>query len=232
MSLNNVNLSYQTRSGFFKTFVHKALNNVNFDISRGDIFGVLGRNGSGKSSLLKILAGIIQPDSGTITIQPGVTRALLTLGLGFNPELTGRDNALISCMLNGLSKKQAVSLLAGIREFTELGDFFEQPVKTYSSGMRSRLGFATGVLLEVDILLIDEVLSVGDNQFKEKAESFLLDKIKGNQTVIFVSHSDVQIEKLCNKCVWLHRGNVVCSGDTTKVMHQYRKSSKELNHAT
>ncbi len=221
ITLNNVTLDYKSRIGLFKSFTHKALNNVSFSVNKGEVFGVLGGNGSGKSTLLQILAGILHPDDGNVVVAPNTTRALLSLGLGFNPQLTGEDNALISCMLNGYSKKNAKLLSKEIREFSELGKFYEQPVKTYSSGMKSRLGFSTAVLSHVDILLIDEVLSVGDNAFKAKAQSTLLDKINSELTVVFVSHSDQQIKKLCNRCIWLENGNVIAEGNTDNVMAQY-----------
>jgi lipopolysaccharide transport system ATP-binding protein len=170
ISVENVSLEYKSRAGFFKSFSHKALNNVTFDIKKGEVFGVLGGNGSGKSTLLQVLGGILQPDNGKVVVDKNITRSLLSLGLGFNPELTGEDNALISCMLNGYTKKDAKILLKQIGEFSELGVFFYQPVKTYSAGMKARLGFSTAVLAHVDILLIDEVLSVGDNAFKAKAQ--------------------------------------------------------------
>lgn len=201
LEAKNICLEYKTRINFFKTFKHTALNNISLKLYKGEVLGISGRNGAGKSTLLKVLAGIISPDSGEIIVGKNVTRSLLSLGLGFNLHLSGRDNAVLSCMLNGMTKKQSLNCVEKIKEFSELGDFFEQPVRTYSSGMRSRLGFATGVLTEVDILLIDEVLSVGDNKFKEKAEKAMLDKIKGHSTVVFVSHSIPQMERLCDRII-------------------------------
>ncbi len=235
VSLQDVGLSYSVRTGLFKRFKFNALDNVSFTISKGEIFGVLGNNGSGKSTLLKVLAGVLIPDSGSIEWLGDVTRSLLALGLGFNNQLTGRDNALISCMLNGYSKADATEKLEEIKAFSELGDFFEQPVKTYSSGMRAKLGFTTGLVLDVDILLIDEVLSVGDRTFKEKAERALLNKMKGDQTVIFVSHSAKQIARLCDRCLWLNNGKIMALGRTENVMseyHQYTtKTLKEKDKA-
>jgi lipopolysaccharide transport system ATP-binding protein len=229
VSLENVGLVYSSRSGFLKRFRYKALDKINLDVERGEILGILGKNGSGKSTLLKILAGIYEPDEGSITIKDGISRSLLTLGLGFKPQLSGRDNALISCMMNGMSKNQAKNLLNDIKEFSGLDEFFEQPVKSYSSGMRSRLGFSVGVLLDVDLLLIDEVLSVGDAEFKKKAERALMDIINSSsRTVIFVSHNDKQIEKLCTRCAWLDKGRLKKIGSLTSVLGEYRES--ELNN--
>ena len=223
LAAEHISLEYKTRTSFLKSFSHKAIDDVSFSINRGEIFGVLGRNGSGKSSLLQLLAGIFQPDQGRIIVSKDVSRSLLTLGLGFNPMLTGRDNTILSCMLNGFSRKKSQGYLKEIKAFSELGDFFEQPVRTYSAGMWSRLGFSTAILTEVDILLIDEVLSVGDKAFKEKAESALMDKLHGKQTVIFVSHDETQVKKICDRAIWLERGKLKMSGNISEVVSSYVK---------
>lgn len=222
----NVSLEYSARVGLFKRFKHKAIDDVSFEVKKGDVLGVLGGNGSGKSTLLKLLAGIFQPDDGKIEIDRNVTRALLSLGLGFNNQLSGKDNALISCLLNGLTETQAKENIEKIKQFSELGKFFDQPVKSYSSGMKSRLGFSTGIVLEVDLLLIDEVLSVGDKHFRIKAEQTLLEKIGGDQTVVFVSHSESQIQRLCNRAMWLKDGKIAASGVTGSVLEIYREQEK------
>ncbi|RJG42699.1 ABC transporter ATP-binding protein [Motilimonas pumila] len=221
INVNNVTIEYTSRVGFFKRFKHKALDDVSFEVQPGEVFGILGGNGSGKSTLLKVLGGILHPDEGEILVKPGVSRALLSLGLGFNPELTGEDNAIISSMLNGYSKKQAQDLCKDIAEYSELGHFFYQPVKTYSSGMKSRLAFSTAVLTEVDVLLVDEVLSVGDKKFKQKAQETLSEKIKGHQTVVFVSHSEQQVRKLCDRSIWLKDGVLQAYGPTAEVISKY-----------
>jgi len=228
LELKNVSIEYSSRVGLFKRFKHKALNNVSLKLEKGEVLGVLGGNGSGKSTLLQLLSGVLMPDEGEVFVEEQVTRSLLTLGLGFNVQLSGRDNALISCMLNGLTKKESQEKLDEIKAFSELGDFFEQPVKTYSSGMRARLGFSAGLLLKVDILLIDEVLSVGDQSFKFKAEAALLDKMKGDQTVVFVSHSAGQVEKLCERCIWLSKGNVEAVGPAKDVIKEYVSRELEI----
>lgn len=225
LDAKNLTLTYKVGNAFGRFFEHKALDCVSFRVSRGDVFGVLGKNGSGKSTLLQILAGVLRPNSGQLIFPEEISRSLLSLGLGFNPELSGRDNALISCMLNGFSKRESKSRIEEIKEFSELGSFFEQPVKTYSAGMHARLGFSSGVMLEVDLLLIDEVLSVGDSDFREKAHETLIKKIKGEQTVVFVSHSEQQILHLCDKCLWLENGKVKAVGETNKVMKTYQESS-------
>ncbi|MFB1037393.1 MAG: ATP-binding cassette domain-containing protein [Sinobacterium sp.] len=224
ITFDKVTLEYKSHVGLFKSFTHKAIDNVSFSVQKGEVFGVLGGNGSGKSTLLQMLAGILQPDEGRIVVAPNITRSLLSLGLGFNSQLTGEDNALISCMLNGYSKKDAKLLSKKIEDFSELGKFYTQPVKTYSSGMKSRLGFSTAILSKVDVLLIDEVLSVGDIAFKAKAQNTLLEKINSDLTVVFVSHSDQQIKSLCNRCMWLKNGSMLAQGDTASVMAQYSQN--------
>lgn len=221
LTVQDVSLCYRRRSGFLKWFKHTALAGISFELRQGEILGVLGRNGCGKSTLLRLLAGLIEPTSGRIICGRHTRRALLSLGLGFRPDLSGRDNALLSVMLQGTSKKKALDALPSIHEFSELGVFFDQPVKTYSAGMRARLGFATAIKTEVDVLLIDEVLGVGDAHFRQKAEKVLLDKINGRQTVVFVSHSPVQITKLCNRAIWIEDGKIRLEGNVKDVSGSY-----------
>ncbi len=203
LEAKNLSFEYRTRVGLFRTFRHKVLNNFSFKVYDGEILGITGPNGAGKSTLLRILAGVLSPDSGEVIIPSNTTRLLLSLGLGFNAELTGRDNAILGCMLNGLSKKKSFTLLEEIKAFSGLNDFFEQPVRTYSSGMQSRLKFATAIMAEVDILMLDEVLSVGDKKFKKKAEEAMLNKVKESKSVVFVSHNEKQVSKICNRMISL-----------------------------
>ena len=220
IQLSDVSLSF-SNFGFFRRSHFKALNKVSLAIYPGEILGIVGRNGCGKSTLLQVVADIIAPDSGCISKSGNLKSALLTLGLGFNKELTGKDNAILSLMLQGFSRWEALERLDVIRDFSELGDFFERPVKTYSSGMRSRLGFATALQAEVDLLLIDETLSVGDKTFNEKAESALVHKMSGLQTVLFVSHNATQVARLCQRALWLEKGEVVAEGATADVVQAY-----------
>ncbi len=228
LSAKNITLKYQSRFSFFKRFEHTALDNVSFDLYRGETMGILGRNGCGKSSLLKILAGIINPTSGKLECDRSVKRALLALGLGFRPDLSGRQNALVSAMLQGLCRREAQALLERINQFAELGDFFDQPVKTYSAGMRARLGFSTAITIEVDILLVDEVLSVGDMHFSTKAQAYMRERVGGEQTVVFVSHNPQQIDKICDRTVWIESGVIQEQGDTPKVAQSYNCFMREL----
>lgn len=228
LSVRDLRLSYKNRSGFCKSFEYTALGGISFDLKRGETLGVLGRNGSGKSTLLRLLAGLVEPSSGEIVCAKNNRRALLALGLGFRPDLSGRDNALISAMLQGASKAEALAALPEIQEFSELGDFFCQPVKTYSAGMRARLGFSTALKTKVDVLLIDEVLSVGDTHFREKAENSMLDRINSQQTVVFVSHNIGQIRKLCPRVIWLENGFVKLAGHAEEVTAQYHEVMKVI----
>lgn len=229
IALENVSLSYRAKKGAFENGKHRVLDEVSLVLREGETLGVIGGNGCGKSTILRLLAGIIAPTAGKIRFSKHTSSALLTLGLGFKPNLSGRDNAILSAMLQGSSRMQAISLLDQIQEFAELGDSFDEPVKTYSSGMRSRLGFAAALKTHVDILLIDEVLSVGDAHFKKKAETAIRERISGEQTVVFVSHADSQIKSLCDRAIWLSGGKIVAEGNVNNVLASYRHHILSLN---
>ncbi|MEH6515104.1 MAG: ABC transporter ATP-binding protein [Halioglobus sp.] len=226
LELHNVSLNFQSSKGTFDNGVHHILDDVSLKLYENETLGIIGRNGVGKTTTLRIMAEILAPTSGTVTTQPGKSSALLSIGLGFKGELSGRDNAKLAAVLQGATIKQAMGYLEEIKEFSGLGDSFEEPVKTYSSGMRSRLGFTTALLTHVDVLLIDEVLSVGDAQFKQKAQRAMQERIRGDQTVVFVSHSDQQIQALCDRVVWLDQGKVKLEGDPGVVLEGYRNSIK------
>lgn len=200
---------------------HRVLNNLDLEIQQGERIGLVGRNGAGKSTLLRIIGGIYPPAGGTVWRDPKKTVALLSLGLGFKGDLSGRDNALLAAMLQGMTRREAKQRLDAIGEFTELGDFFEQPVKTYSSGMRSRLGFATGLLLDTDILLLDEILAVGDQRFRQKAREALRERLAPDKTVILVHHMEQAIKETCHRAVWLEQGQVRDDGSVTEVLAAY-----------
>ena len=223
LELSDVSLSYGSKKSGFDHGVHRVLDGVSLSLKNGETLGVIGRNGCGKTTILRIMAGILGPQTGTVTRAKGKTAALLTIGLGFRPDLSGRDNALLAAMLQGSSRKEAQSFLEEIKDFSELRDSFEEPVKTYSSGMRARLGFTTALITHVDILLIDEVLSVGDAHFRSKAEQAMKDRIDGDQTVVFVSHTDSQIEDICDRAIWLNEGRIAAEGDTSDVLASYKK---------
>jgi lipopolysaccharide transport system ATP-binding protein len=203
---------------------HQVLDNLDLKINQGERVGLVGRNGAGKSTLLRIIAGIYPPMAGTVWRHPEKTIALLSLGLGFQGDLSGRDNAFLAAMLQGMTKKEARSHLEAIGEFTELGDYYDQPVKTYSSGMRSRLGFATALLLETDILLIDEILAVGDNAFRKKARQALAQKLDADKTVVLVHHAEQAIREVCTRALWLESGRVRMDGAVEEVLASYNKA--------
>lgn len=221
LKLRNVSLNFKLRKSNFDLEVHKVLDSVSLNVYKSENLGIIGQNGVGKTTMLRIMGGIIDATSGTIQRRRGTSVSLLTIGLGFKPQLSGRDNAKLAAMLAGASSKQAEMHLDEIKEFSELGDYFDRPVKTYSSGMRSRLGFSTSLLTHVDTMLIDEVLSVGDAQFSEKAEKAIRKRISGNQTVVFVSHSEAQIKSICDRVIWLKDGKIASEGDPDEVYNDY-----------
>ena len=227
LELDNVSLSYHSGKKSFDHGTHHVLNEVSLQLYEGETLGIIGRNGVGKTTLLRLMAGILGPTHGKVRIHPGKSASLLTLGLGFKPDLSGRDNAFLAAMLQGSTRKEAKSFLPNIKEFSELGDSFDEPVKDYSSGMRARLAFTTALMTHVDILLIDEILSVGDAHFREKAETAMKSRITGGQTVVFVSHMAEQVKKLCDRVVWLEHGKVVAIGPAIEVVDAYVKSVKD-----
>jgi lipopolysaccharide transport system ATP-binding protein len=232
LEIKNISLTYKSsRRGILGGFTHQALKDISFELMPGETLGILGRNGVGKSTLLQILAGIVDPTSGKVICAPKITRALLTLGLGFMPGVSGKDNAMYAAMLQGATRRHAKSILNDIAEFSELGEFFDQPVDTYSSGMRSRLGFATAMYTNVDILLIDEILSVGDQHFKQKAEKAMEDKLRSSQACVFVSHSSAQVNKVCSRAIWIEDGVIKEQGHTQTVAHQYNLAMIESQKA-
>lgn len=221
LELVDVSHSYHARRANFERGIHRVLDNVSLALRRGETLGVIGGNGAGKTTLLRLMAGIVAPSSGLIRRAPGASCSLLTLGLGFQPNLTGRDNARLSALLQGATRQQAEACLESIQEFSELGVSFDEPVKTYSQGMRARLGFSTALQTHVDVLLIDEVLSVGDRRFREKAAAAMRDRITGEQTVVLVSHSDRQIADMCDRAAWIDGGRLRALGGVDEVLEQY-----------
>ena len=224
LTLENVSLSYKSRSGGFDHGSHHVLDSVSLQVFEGETLGIIGRNGVGKSTTLRLMAGILAPSSGSVWQHPGKKSSLLTIGLGFRPDLSGRDNATLAAMLQGATAKQARGFLEEIKEFSELGDSFEERVKTYSSGMLARLGFTTALKTHVDILLVDEVLSVGDARFRAKAEDAMKSRISSDQTVVFVSHAEEQVRDICDRAVFLHEGAILAEGDPGEVLATYRET--------
>ena len=197
---------------------------INLTVDAGECVALIGRNGSGKSTLLRVMAKIFAPTSGTVSWAPGVAVSLLTLGLGFRPDLSGRDNAFLSCLLMGLSKEEAASGLSRIEAFCELGAFFDEAVRTYSAGMRARLGFGTALVNRSQVILIDETLSVGDQLFREKAREALEQELVGDRSVVLVSHAEQQIQRLCQRAVLLQDGAIAAEGSPDDVLAEYAAS--------
>ena len=209
IELKDVGLQYKIKGNIFtKNKYYDALKNINLKIYPGETIGIIGKNGSGKSSLLKILSGVIQPTSGEI-INHGVSASLLTIGAGFDNNLNGRDNAILSGMLQGLKSQEIKTKLSEIHDYSELGDFFFEPVRTYSTGMRARLGFSISNIIKPDILLIDEVLGVGDQKFRQKTEITIIEKNRPQQAIILVSHASQQISKLCNRVALIDNNTII-----------------------
>ena len=220
LTLENVGMHFAVRPDH-ESGQHTVFEGINLSLNEGDRLGIVGRNGAGKSTLLRIMAKIYAPATGTVTWAPGVTVSLLSLGLGFKNDLTGRDNAYLSGLLQGLSKKDAKSSIERIHEFCELGDYFDEPVKTYSSGMRARLGFATALLNNASVLLIDEVLSVGDKNFRDKAAAALQVQYSATRAIVLVSHTDAQIKHVCDHAILLERGEITSRGSSEAVITSY-----------
>jgi ABC-2 type transport system ATP-binding protein len=197
-----------------------ALKDVNLEVERGTTLGILGRNGAGKSTLLQIISGVLQPSRGRIRVN-GRLAALLQLGAGFNPEFTGRENVMMNGLIMGLERREILERFDEIEEFADLGEFMDQPVKTYSSGMRARLGFAVAVNVEPEILIVDETLSVGDAVFKHQGLQKMRELRDSGATVLFVSHGLGMVKSFCTEAVLLHKGDLLYQGDTSETIDYY-----------
>ena len=200
-----------------------ALTDVSFTVNRGDSVGLIGLNGSGKSTMLKTIARVLKPTKGTVRVN-GKVAPLIELGAGFDFDLTGRENIYLNGALLGRSKKMMDEVLEDIIEFSELRDFMDVPMKNYSSGMLSRLAFSIAISGDADILIVDEVLAVGDHRYQEKCVQRIKDMMAKGTTVLFVSHSIEQIEEICNKVVWLKNGKVHMQGETALICEIYKQS--------
>ncbi|MDH3189284.1 MAG: ABC transporter ATP-binding protein [Acidimicrobiia bacterium] len=198
----------------------EALKDINLQVKHGEFLGVIGHNGAGKSTLLRTIAGILPPTKGRIVVNGHVT-TLLSVGIGFNGELTGRENIRLGGLANGLTPKEIELTQGDIIEFAGLGDFIDYPMKTYSSGMRGRLGFSVAVAMEPDILLIDEALSAGDAEFKEKASAKMRDIMKKARAIILVSHGLGAVKEMASDCLWLDHGRVARVGKPDEVIQAY-----------
>ena len=223
ISVRQASLCYRYQKSIFARHKTKiwALHDVSFELYEGEKLGIIGRNGSGKSTLMKILAKIFEPDSGEVIYSRPVHIQLLSLGVGFEGSLSGRENAVLNGMLLGKSRRHMLHRLDKIKDFSELGEFFDMPVSTYSSGMNARLGFAVAMETEPEVLLIDEILGVGDARFAAKSQKALQEKFSGNRTVVLISHDAATIKQMCTRAVWIEKGRTVMEGDVAAVADAY-----------
>lgn len=200
-----------------------ALREISFSIRRGEAFGLVGHNGAGKSTLLKLIARVFRPTSGRVVVR-GAVAPLLDLGASFHPELTGRENIYLHGALLGFGRKEMQDKLEGIVEFAELGDFIDAPLRTYSSGMVARLGFSLATDIRPEILLVDEILSVGDEAFQRKSAARMQEFWSGGSTVVLVSHTMAVVEKVCHRAAWLDHGKLLAVGPSAEIVQAYRNS--------
>lgn len=205
---------------------NKALNNVSLTINRGESVGIVGDNGAGKSTLLKMITGVAFPDEGEITVN-GKVAALLELTAGFSMEMTGRENIYLKGYILGLEDSYIKEIEEKIIDFAELGDYIDQPVRTYSSGMKMRLGFAINVNIEPDVLVVDEALSVGDATFKKKCKNKIKEIIGNGTTVLYVSHNANSVSEICPRSIYLKKGTVIFDGPTEETLKVYEDSKKK-----
>lgn len=205
-----------------KTGYHEVLKHVSLDIKKGETVALIGVNGSGKSTLLKLMTRIIYPNEGKIEIDGKLT-SLLELGAGFHPDFTGRENIYFNASIFGLTAAEIDSRVSDIIEFSELGSFIDNPVRTYSSGMYMRLAFSVAINVDAEILLIDEILAVGDQHFQEKCFNKLKELKESGKTIVIVSHSLESIKDLCDRAVWIYEGEVKMDGNCSKVIDEYLK---------
>lgn len=215
------------RSSLFKlkksqTELFEAVRGISFDVKKGQIMGIIGKNGSGKSTLLRTISGIFSPDEGSITLNGSVS--LMAIGVGFQKDLTGRENIYLSGMLLGFSEEEINEHIKEIIDFSELGKFIDRPVRTYSSGMHSKLAFSITSTLKTDIMLVDEVLSVGDAKFRKKSRKRMKELIReADRTVVIVSHNNETIRRLCDTVLWIHEGKIKMQGTPDEVLPIYEE---------
>lgn len=217
-SIKEYMIKFFSRKLSYETFT--ALNDVSFDVEQGEVIGLVGLNGSGKSTMLKIISGILKPTSGSVSVK-GTISPLIELGAGFDFDLTAEENVYLNGSVLGYSRKEMEKKLPEIIEFSELSEFMDVPIKNFSSGMVARLGFAIATITKPEILIVDEILAVGDFKFQKKCEERINEMMSGGTTVIIVSHSIDQIKRLCDRVIWLERGKVKMEGTTEIVCSAY-----------
>lgn len=227
--------NYSIKEAFISIFDKKrrpkktdfwALQDVSFEVKKGEVIGLIGSNGAGKSTLLKIVSGVMKPTKGKVTVN-GQISPMIELGAGFDVELTARENIYLNGAILGYSKQFIDDKFDEIVEFSELRDFLDAPVKNFSSGMIAKLAFSIATVVDPEILIVDEILSVGDIKFQEKSKNKMMEMIKGGTTVLYVSHSLESIEELCDRVVWLDHGKLVKVGNTKEICKEYYK--KQMN---
>lgn len=205
----------KTKKGYFW-----ALSDISFEVEKGEVIGLIGSNGAGKSTMLKVVSGVMKPTKGHVTVN-GVISPMIELGAGFDPELTARENIFLNGAILGYSKKFLEEKFDEIIEFSELKDFLDVPVKNFSSGMTAKLAFSIATIVDPEILIVDEILSVGDIKFQEKSKNKMLEMIKGGTTVLYVSHSLDSIKQLCDRVVWIEHGKMIKIGKTKEICDEY-----------
>ena len=227
--------NYSIKEAFISIFDKKrrlkktefwALSDVSFEVKKGEVIGLIGSNGAGKSTLLKVVSGVMKPTKGKVTVN-GQISPMIELGAGFDIELTARENIYLNGAILGYSKEFINEKFEDIVEFSELRDFLDAPVKNFSSGMIAKLAFSIATVVDPEILIVDEILSVGDIKFQEKSKNKMMEMIKGGTTVLYVSHSLESIEELCDRVVWLEHGKLIKIGNTKEICKEYYK--KQLN---
>lgn len=223
MRLRNVSVVYSDYGLLSNTGEVIALTDVSLQVVPGDRLGIIGRNGAGKSSLMRVMAGVLSPNVGTVDYQ-GMSSALLSLNAGFDADLSGVHNIVMHGMLMGLSRREAAARVDAVLEMSELGDAIHRRVSTYSSGMRARLCFSTAINLDPDVLLLDEVFSVGDREFREKSRRIMLDRFAAGKAIVLVTHSAQMIRRVCNRAIWLDDGRVRAHGGVEDVIAAYQAS--------
>jgi lipopolysaccharide transport system ATP-binding protein len=221
IEFDGVAVGYKVKNSPFNRDTYWALKDVSFDLLRGEVLGVVGRNGAGKSTLMKLLAGIIEPNRGRIEKARQLDVLLLSIQVGFMPHLSGRENAIVSGMLLGMRRREVERSMDEIIEFSGLQEHIDRPVYMYSTGMKARLGFAVAQRVSPDVLLIDEVLGVGDEDFRKKSLNAVLNRADPNQTIVLVSHNIPALEAYCDRVLWIEDGATRKIGDTAGILSEY-----------